>query len=178
MDFDINKQRQEENDAMKTPNTMNAIYKEQLVPLKTKISQILLYDTEMAEQLLIEYNKIIKKEKESSIQEILKDIVELEYRIKEYEKDEGKEKLSEDEKTAIIEQLDKLMSNCENLKTEDLQDRLFSIREIYNENLENYSYAIRDVIVSKISSVQTKLIIKKVREGALDLYDDISKEDE
>lgn len=178
MDFDINKQRQEENDAMKTPNTMNAIYKEELSPLKTKISQILLYDTEKAEQLLKEYNNIIRKEKESSIQEILKDIVELEYRIKEYENDEGKQKLSEDEKTAIIEQLDNLMLNCENLKTEDLQDRLFSIREIYNENLENYSYAIRDVIVSKISSVQTKLIIKKVREGALDLYDDISKEDE
>ena len=96
MDFDINKQRQEENDAMKTPNTMNAIYKEQLSPLKTKISQILLYDTEKAEQLLKEYNNIIRKEKESSIQEILKDIVELEYRIKEYENDEGKQKLSED----------------------------------------------------------------------------------
>lgn len=52
MEFYINKQRQEYNDAMKTPTKMNAIYKEQLQPLKTKISQILLYDTEMAERLL------------------------------------------------------------------------------------------------------------------------------
>ena len=45
-------------------NQRNTIYEDMLKPIKLKISEILLYDTETAMQFLQEYNAIIKLKQE------------------------------------------------------------------------------------------------------------------
>ena len=83
MDFDFDKQMKIDGKASASPSQRNTIYKEQLNPLKAKISQILLYDTETALQLLQEYNEIAKRGEDIDIATLLGDIANLEIKIQE-----------------------------------------------------------------------------------------------
>lgn len=176
MDFDINKQMKEDEKAFGTLEQRNIIYKEHLMPLKAKISQILLYDVEVANALLQKYLSIEKNE-DRSITEIMAHIADLEDEIQEYEDNKGKEELFREQSTVISTQLDDLKENSEEIDIKDFESRFSDIRELYNKNLENYSYKDRSVVETKISEVQAKLIIRRVRSGVLDLHKEISKDD-
>lgn len=176
MDFDINKQMKEDEKAFGTLEQRNIIYKKYLVPLKAKISQILLYDVETANTLLQKYLKIEKNE-DRAITAIMADIADLEADIQEYEDNKGKEELFKEQSIVISNQLDDLKENSEEIDIKDFENRFSYIRELYNKNLEKYSYKDRSVIETKISEVQAKLIIRRVRLGALDLHKEISEDD-
>lgn len=176
MDFDINKQMKEDEKAFGTLEQRNIIYKKYLVPLKAKISQILLYDVETANTLLQKYLKIEKNE-DRAITAIMADIADLEADIQEYEDNKGKEELFKEQSIVISNQLDDLKENSEEIDIKDFENRFSDIRELYNKNLEKYSYKDRSVIETKISEVQAKLIIRRVRLGALDLHKEISEDD-
>ena len=178
MDFDFNEQMKIDGKARGTANQRNIIFKEELEPLKAKISQILLYDTETALQLLQNYNEIAKKGEEVSIDTILANIEDLKARIQEYENGKGKEEVFKEQSKIISNQLEELQTNFEKMDIEDFEYKFSEIKELYNKNLENYSYADRDFIAEKIAILQAKIIIKKVRDGAIDLHDEISKDDE
>ena len=178
MDFDFNEQMKIDGKARGTANQRNIIFKEELEPLKAKISQILLYDTETALQLLQNYNEIAKKGEEVSIDTILANIEDLKARIQEYENGKGKEEVFKEQSKIISNQLEELQANFEKMDIEDFEYKFSEIKELYNKNLENYSYADRDFIAEKIAILQAKIIIKKVRDGAIDLHDEISKDDE
>ncbi len=108
----------------------------------------------------------------------MKDIVELENEINEYEKsDNGKEKLSEGQSAIINNQLESLLGKCEELDIKDFESKFLDIKEMYMKNSENYSYSDKDSIEQKISSAQARLIMKKCRENILDLHSEISEED-
>ena len=105
MDFDFNEQMKIDGKARGTANQRNIIFKEELEPLKAKISQILLYDTETALQLLQNYNEIAKKGEEVSIDIILADIADLKVKIQEYENNKGKEEVFKEQSKIIASQL-------------------------------------------------------------------------
>ncbi|MCI8699994.1 MAG: hypothetical protein HFJ47_01465 [Clostridia bacterium] len=174
--MDLNEQMKEDNeDYLFSKSQKESIYNKHLIPLKLKISQILLYDSEVASVFLQKYNEITKKE---DITTIMKDIVELENEINEYEKsDNGKEKLSEGQSAIINNQLESLLGKCEELDIKDFESKFLDIKEMYMKNSENYSYSDKDSIEQKISSAQARLIMKKCRENILDLHSEISEED-
>lgn len=176
MDFDFSKKMKEDEKAFDSLEQRDIIYKQYLTPLKVKISQILLYDTEQANILLQKYVNIEKNE-DKSIKEIITDITNLEIEIQQYEENKGKEKLFENQSEIILSQLDDLKEKCEELDIKVLKSKFLEIRELYNRNSNNYSYTDRSKIENKISEIQSKLIIKKVKEGATDLHDVISKDD-
>lgn len=176
MNFEFDKKMEEDRNAFINSNKRNEIYEKYLVPLKAKISQILLYDTEAAYVFLQKYNEIAKKDTEISA--ILSDISDLELKIQEYEEGKGKEKLFKEQSKTIVQQIENLQSNCEQLEIEDFENKFLSLTELYNKNIENYSYTDRDIIEQHIASLQAKLIIMKVRNGAIDLHSEISEKDE
>lgn len=177
MSFDINEQMKKDEKAFGTLEQRNIIYKEYLIPLKARISQILLYDVEVANTLLQKYLKV-EKNADRAITEIMADITDLEVEIQEYEENKGKEELFKKQSIVISSKLDDLKESSEQIEIKDFESRLLDIRELFNKNIENYSYEDRSVVETKISEVQARLIIRKVRLGALDLHKEISKDDE
>ena len=101
-----------------TTGQKNKIYNEQLKPLKLRISQILLYDTKSAITFLQEYNQLIENTPDN---ELMDKITELEFRITEYEKGQGKEKSFEDKSKTIIMQIEELNTMSENLSLDDFE---------------------------------------------------------
>lgn len=177
MSFDINEQMKKDEKAFGTLEQRNIIYKEYLIPLKARISQILLYDVEVANTLLQKYLKV-EKNADRAITEIMADITDLEVEIQEYEENKGKEELFKKQSMVISSKLDDLKESSEQIEIKDFESRLLDIRELFNKNIENYSYEDRSLVETKISEAQARLIIRKVRLGALDLHKEISKDDE
>lgn len=177
MDFNFDDQMKKDKNAFMTQNQKDIIYKEHLLPLKTKISQILLYDSESALVFLQQYNELARNG-ENLGQDIVSQIVDLENKIREYEENKGKERLYNEQSKTLVKQLEDLQQNADELSLQDFENEFLNVKEIYNRNLERYSYSDRDAIEQNISIAQAKLIIKKVQKGALDLYNEISKDDE
>lgn len=160
-----------------TPNKREAVYNTQLAPLKAKISQMLLYDSEKASIFLQEYNEIVKTGEKSGTS-IISKIVDLELKIQEYEENRGNQKLYTEQSKTIVNQIEYLNANCEQMELKDFEKSFVELKEIYNTNIGSYSYTDRDIIEPHFASVQAKLIIRKVQKGALDLYSEISEDDE
>lgn len=157
-----------------TAGQKNKIYNEQLKPLKLRISQILLYDTKAAITFLQEYNELIENTPDN---ELMDKITELEFRITEYEKGQGKEKSFEDKSKTIIMQIEELNSMAENLSFDDFEQEVSKLLENYKDNLGDYNFADRDEIEDKIYELKAKLVMREVNEFYPDSID-ISKEDE
>lgn len=174
--MDLNEQMKSNNEqTLFTSDQKSSIYKKYLIPLKVRISNILLYDSEAASVFLQKYNEITKKEEMTTI---MTDITELENEINEYEKsDNGKEKLSEEQSITINNKLESLLGKCEELDIKDFEGEFSDIKEMYIKNSENYSYSDKDSIEQKIASVLAKLIMIKTRENILDLHSEISEDD-
>ena len=96
----------------------NQIYEKYLRPLKLKISQILLYDTNAAADFLKKYNNLLQKTSDS---ELLDKITELELEIEQYEKTLGKEKTFQDKSSIIIGQVEELLYESEQFTLEDFE---------------------------------------------------------
>ena len=157
-----------------TAGQKNKIYNEQLKPLKLRISQILLYDTKVAIQLLQEYNELIENTPDN---ELMDKITELEFRITEYEKGQGKEKSFEDKSQTIISQIEELNTMSENLSLDDFEQEVSKLIENYKDKLGDYNFGDRDEIEDKIYELKAKLVMREVNELYPDNID-ISKEDE
>ena len=157
-----------------TTGQKNKIYNEQLKPLKLRISQILLYDTKVAIQLLQEYNELIENTPDN---ELMDKITELEFRITEYEKGQGKEKSFEDKSQTIISQIEELNTMSENLSLDDFEQEVSKLIENYKDKLGDYNFGDRDEIEDKIYELKAKLVMREVNELYPDNID-ISKEDE
>lgn len=153
------------------------IYTEYLAPLKAKIASILLYDTEKAGEFLQKYNDILKTGEQLGLN-IIDKITELKYEIEDYEQStQGKEELYRDQSRIVIQQLEDLQQKQEELETKDFEYEFLNIKEIYEQNSSNYSYTDRSNIEAYMASTQAKLIIRKVRDGAIDLHDEIEEKD-
>ncbi len=157
-----------------TTGQKNKIYNEQLKPLKLRISQILLYDTKAAITFLQEYNELIENTPDN---ELMDKITELEFRITEYEKGQGKEKSFEDKSKTIIMQIEELNTMSENLSLDDFEQEVSKLLENYKDKLGDYNFADRDEIEDKIYELKAKLVMREVNEFYPDSID-ISKEDE
>lgn len=154
------------------------IYTEYLAPLKAKIASILLYDTEKAGEFLQKYNDILKTGEQLGLN-IIDKITELKYEIEDYEQStQGKEELYRDQSIIVIQQLEDLQQKQEELETKDFEYEFSNIKGIYEQNSLNYSYTDRSNIEAYMASTQAKLIIRKVRDGAIDLHDEIEEKDE
>ena len=157
-----------------TAGQKNKIYNEQLKPLKLRISQILLYDTKSAITFLQEYNQLIENTPDN---ELMDKITELEFRITEYEKGQGKEKSFEDKSQTIIMQIEELNTMSENLSLDDFEQEVSKLIENYKDKLGDYNFGDRDEIEDKIYELKAKLVMREVNELYPDNID-ISKEDE
>lgn len=157
-----------------TTGQKNKIYNEQLKPLKLRISQILLYDTKSAITFLQEYNQLIENTPDN---ELMDKITELEFRITEYEKGQGKEKSFEDKSKTIIMQIEELNTMSENLSLDDFEQEVSKLIENYKDKLGDYNFGDRDEIEDKIYELKAKLVMREVNELYPDNID-ISIEDE
>ena len=157
-----------------TAGQKNKIYNDQLKPLKLRISQILLYDTKAAITFLQQYNELIENTPDN---ELMDKITELEFRIAEYEKGQGKEKSFEDKSQTIISQIEELNTMSENLSLDDFEQEVSKLIENYKDKLGDYNFGDRDEIEDKIYELKAKLVMREVNELYPDDID-ISKEDE
>ena len=153
------------------------IYDNYLMPLKAKISQILLYDSERALNFLQEYQDIIKDGENIEINDIINKIVELEFKIEQYEKERGQMKLSNEQVNTILKIIDDLLEKEGKIETEELEQEFKKVKEIYEKINKKTSFSEKDIIETKIFLLQAQVLIRKARDGAIDLYNDISKED-
>ena len=149
------------------------IYKDMLMPLKSKISQILLYDTEAAMEFLQKYNAIVKNEESLGI-DILKKITELEFQIAQYENTQGKEKISEEQGKVLMQKIEDVSAHFSQLTTQEIEQELLSIRN----GLENFKYDNRDTLERRIYAIKVKLIERELQNGRTDLKEMIHPEDE
>ena len=154
-------------------NQRDIIYTEMLKPIKLKISQILLYDTESAMSFLQKYNDILKSVKE---QEILSKITELEFEISEYERNAGKQKIFEYKSQSIIQQIKDLQIDGDRLSFEDFESEFRRIKQTYQNDLQMYSFEDRDAIEQQLYDLYGKVMLRKVREGSIE-QSQVSKKD-
>lgn len=154
-------------------NQRDIIYTEMLKPIKLKISQILLYDTESAMSFLQKYNDILKSVKE---QGILSKITELEFEISEYERNAGKQKIFEYKSQSIIQQIKDLQIDGDRLSFEDFESEFRRIKQTYQTDLQMYSFEDRDAIEQQLYDLYGKVMLRKVREGSIE-QSQVSKKD-
>ena len=163
----------EDNNITFSKSQRDKIYKDMLMPLKSKISQILLYDTEAAMEFLQKYNVIVKNEESLGI-DILKKITELEFQIAQYEKTQGKEKISEEQGKVLMQKIEDVSAHFSQLTTPEIEQELLSIRK----GLENFKYDNRDTLERRIYAIKVKLIERELQNGRTDLKEMIHPEDE
>ena len=141
-----------------TDGMKDKAYRKDLVPLKLRISQILLYDTETALLFLQEYNEIIKNGFDSNM---YNRICDLEVKMNEYENSQGKEKMYDEESRTIIEQIEDLQIHYKQLPLEEFEQQMKEISNVYYNNSIKYSYEKKETIESQINALQAKLIMQK-----------------
>ena len=150
------------NEMSYTPNQRNVMYREMLQPLKLKISQILLYDTEMAMEFLNEYNEIIKNANNPDV-DIMSRITDLEFKIEHYEDSRGSQKKMQEQTQAILQEIEELDLKNYQLSIEEFEEAFSTLREKYNE-LEYYDFRERDIIEGKFHELQVKFISRLLQE--------------
>ena len=151
----------------------NVIYNEMLKPIKVKISEILLYDTEAAMKFLQKYNDILKCTNE---QVILSKIAELELEIGGYEKNDGLQKSFEDKSQAIIQQIKDMQIDGDRLSLEDFEGEFNSLKQTYKTTFQKYSFQAREAIEHQLYELYGKLMVRRVREEEIDEIE-VPKED-
>lgn len=154
------------------------IYQKMLVPIKAKISQIILYDTEAALNFLQKYNEIVKNEEKLGMN-LVQEIANLEFEIQEYESSKGKQELKKEQSKSLLGQIAELEAHYEQLSTQDFDVQFVELKNQYENNLQDYSFDARDTLESKVHALQAALIMRKVNdEPFFDMNQIIPKEDE
>ena len=147
-----------------TENQRVELYEQQLLPLKAKISQIMIYDSEMAQELLNEYNSITKHAEILGL-EIFAKIVQLETKIEEYQKNEGKAKESHEQTKLILADIKRVLSEKEKMDRETLLEEFGRISSEYKTKAEGFQYADRETIEPQITSLHAETLMRSIREG-------------
>lgn len=179
MDFNFQEKSREDAHAMMTENQKNKIYNEYLSTLKLKISQISLLAPQVSTRFLEEYNDILQKEDTLGPQEILDKIVELEFKIDEYEKKEGKKLAFEVQSKSLMEKIRILQEKKEQMNLEEFEQEFLQVKKLYQSNFTNYSYRNRDRIGKYLYDLQVEMIVRKTCEQEeFDIYNEIQQEDE
>ena len=150
------------------------IYKDMLKPLKVKISEIILYDTEKAMEFLQKYNAILRCKKDN---QILSMITDLEFEIYSYEKNIGNQKAFEDKSEVIIQQIEDMKTDGDRLPLEEFEDEFLRLKQTYQTTFQKFSLEERDRIEQQLYELYGKVMVRRVREGAVDELE-IPKEDE
>lgn len=151
----------------------NVIYNEMLKPIKVKISEILLYDTEASMKFLQKYNEILKSTNE---QDILSEIAELEMEIGIYEKNDGLQKSFEDKSQSVIQQIKDMQIDGDRLSLEDFEGEFKRLKQIYQTTFQKYGFQEREAIEQQLYELYGKVMVRRVREGNTDEVE-VSKED-
>lgn len=149
------------------------IYNEMLRPIKVKISEILLYDTEAAMKFLQKYDDIIKCTRE---QDMLSMISDLEFEMDLYEKDSGSQKSFEDKSQSIIQQIRDMQVDGDRLSLEDFEDEFHRLKQTYQTTFQKYSFQERDEIEQQLYELYGRVMVRRVREGDVDEIE-VPKED-
>lgn len=137
------------------------IYDKMLKPIKVKISEILLYDTESAMKFLQMYNDILKCTNE---QEILSMITELELQIDIYERNEGLQKSFEDKSQALIQQMKDMQIDGDRISLEDFKEEFKRVKQIYQATFQKYSFQEKEKIDQQMYALYGKLLLRSVDE--------------
>lgn len=154
------------------------VYRETILPIRAKIAEILLYDTDSALKFLERYNDIVKNEEDLGI-DIVSEMAKLELEIYLYKQEQGNLKEYKEQSNVLMQKITELEENFEQLSLDELKQELLNIKQIHQNNLSNYSYSDRDKMEQHIYGMQAKYIIRKVtNEDVLDLHSEISQEDE
>ncbi len=143
----------------------DVIYRETLQPIKVKISEILLYDTEAAMRFLQKYNDILKC---TNDKDMFAKSVDLELEISTYEKNEGLQKSFDDKSKSIIQQIKDMQIDGDKLSLEDFEDEFKGLKQTYQSAFQKYSFQARDAIEHQLYELYGKVMIRRVREGATD----------
>ena len=146
-------------------NQRNTIYEDMLKPIKLKISEILLYDTETAMEFLQEYNSIIKLKNEK---EMLSRISNLELQIDSYERNMGSKKSFEDKSDAILQQIKDMLTDGRKLSLEEYEDEFDRLNKTYKSMVSKYSFEDRDRIEQALYELYGNLMVRRVKEGSVD----------
>lgn len=148
---------------MYTDSQKEYIYLEMLKPIKLKISQIMLYDTEAAMRFLQAYNEIISQKEGSKIN-ILKQISELEFDINTYESSIGKQKKSEAQIQTVLYDINDLNARQHQLTREEFINQFSQLRKKYNQ-LNKSDIKNIDVVDDKLYELQIMLICRCNKES-------------
>lgn len=151
----------------------NVIYNEMLKPIKVRISEILLYDTEASMKFLQKYNEILKSTNE---QDILSEIAELEMEIGIYEKNDGLQKSFEDKSQSIIQQIKDMQRDGDMLSLEDFEIEFNELKQTYQTTFSKYSFQAREAIEQQLYELYGKVMLRRVREDSIDGVE-VPKED-
>lgn len=151
----------------------NVIYNEMLKPIKVRISEILLYDTEASMKFLQKYNEILKSTNE---QDILSEIAELEMEIGIYEKNDGLQKSFEDKSQSIIQQIKDMQRDGDMLSLEDFESEFNELKQTYQTTFSKYSFQAREAIEQQLYELYGKVMLRRVREDSIDGVE-VPKED-
>lgn len=152
----------EENNTF-TETQKNLIYKD-LVQLKAKISQILLYDSIAAARFLQEYNEIVENE-DSIGNDVIPRIVELEMKLQDYMSKEGNKKVFSEKSNSFLQAIESLNINSAQLNLEDFEAKFSDIKQSYDDIAQSYSFTDREKIEKEIYALQANLIMKQVATG-------------
>lgn len=131
-----------ENNNTLSDSQKNLIYKD-LVQLKAKISQILLYDSISAAQFLQEYNEIIENE-DSIGNDVISRIVELEMKLQNYMSKEGNKKIFSERSNSFLQAIESLNINSAQLSLEDFESKFSDIKQDYEDISSNYNFTDRE----------------------------------
>lgn len=151
----------------------DVIYNEMLKPIKVKISEILLYDTEAAMKFLQKYNDILKCTNEK---DILAKVADLEFAISGYEKNAGSQKSFEYKSQSIIQQIKDMQIDGDRLSLEDFENEFNRLKQTYQTAFQKYSFQDRDAIEQQLYALYGKVMVRRAREDATDEIE-VSKED-
>ena len=158
--------------------TENTIYTDMLMPLKNKISQILLYDTNAAAKFLTMYNEITAKDTIST-SELMGAISDLEISLQDYENSTGKEKYAEEKGKVLSKNMKDLSTKAISMSAANFEAEFLKFRKGYDEEIVKQTYGDRDKLDQQFHSLQAELITRKIAEtkGAVDLSSVIKEED-
>lgn len=160
------------------PKTRNAIYKENLMPLKAKISSIMLYDSDSGIEFLNKYNELLKKMDDLELGSIMAEIADLEFQIGQYESNKGKAEIADEKGKIILDNILDLLAREEELSTEEFEQEFLKLKDSYSLDVGSYDYSDADAIESRLYQLQASLLMRKIREEELtDLHDEIKAED-
>ena len=153
------------------------VYKEYLMPLKARISSIMLYDSDSGIEFLNKYIELLKKMDDLEIGSIMTEIANLEFQIGQYESNKGKVEMAGEKGNIILNNILDLLAREEELSTEDFEQEFLKIKDSYSD-IGSYDYSDADAIESRLYQLQASLLMRKIREeGLTDLHDEIQAED-